>query len=172
MAGKKHRHHAEFVEPDLPITPMLDMTFQLLSFFIFTFKPQNREGMIFITLPEDQGGGASIPDPTDQTPKPVIIIFEVQVSDDRNIGQITMRIEDRNAGAAGKGGAKTPINDLAVFRQTLVDKYKLYKDQNQVAKVQLEIAGKLPWTHTVRLVDLAKQAGFNDVAPTILGRGG
>ena len=35
----RRRQGTDFVEPDLPITPMLDMSFQLLAFFIMTFKP-------------------------------------------------------------------------------------------------------------------------------------
>ena len=44
------------MEPDLPITPMLDMSFQLLAFFIMTFKPADTEGQIALTLPKDEGG--------------------------------------------------------------------------------------------------------------------
>jgi biopolymer transport protein ExbD len=39
------------VEVELPITPMLDMTFQLLFFFIVTFNPQSLEGQLDFTLP-------------------------------------------------------------------------------------------------------------------------
>ena len=46
----------ESVEPDLPITPMLDMSFQLLAFFILTFKPAPTEGQIAMTLPKEEGG--------------------------------------------------------------------------------------------------------------------
>ncbi len=39
------------VEVELPVTPMLDMTFQLLFFFIVTFNPQSLEGQLDFTLP-------------------------------------------------------------------------------------------------------------------------
>src|SRR4051812_14519797 len=39
------------VEIELPVTPMLDMTFQLLFFFIVTFNPQSLEGQLDFTLP-------------------------------------------------------------------------------------------------------------------------
>ena len=35
----RRRTGTDHVDPDLPITPMLDMSFQLLAFFIMTFKP-------------------------------------------------------------------------------------------------------------------------------------
>ncbi len=42
----RHRQGTDFVEPDLPSTPMVDMSFQLLAFFIMTFKPADTEGQI------------------------------------------------------------------------------------------------------------------------------
>jgi biopolymer transport protein ExbD len=38
-------------EVELPITPMLDMTFQLLTFFIFTYHPSAVEGQMEFSLP-------------------------------------------------------------------------------------------------------------------------
>src|SRR5262249_39330773 len=52
----------EEIVPDLPIIPMLDMSFQLLSFFILTFNPAPTEGQIAMTLPKEEGGsGVSMP---------------------------------------------------------------------------------------------------------------
>src|SRR5258708_5246622 len=45
--------------PEIPITPMLDMSFQLLLFLIPFFKPMPLEGQMALTLPvanEDRGG--------------------------------------------------------------------------------------------------------------------
>ncbi len=39
MARKRKRKDETPVDVTLPITPMLDMSFQLLSFFILTFHP-------------------------------------------------------------------------------------------------------------------------------------
>ena len=38
----------------LPITPMLDMTFQLLFFFIMNFNPVDIEGQLDAALPSQQ----------------------------------------------------------------------------------------------------------------------
>ena len=40
------------VDITLPITPMLDMSFQLLSFFILTFRPIATEGQMPVALPK------------------------------------------------------------------------------------------------------------------------
>src|SRR5262245_65567418 len=57
--SRRHQQATDSVEPDLPITPMLDMSFQLLAFFILTFKPAPTEGQISLTLPKEEGGGSS-----------------------------------------------------------------------------------------------------------------
>ena len=66
---RRRRQGTDFVEPDLPITPMLDMSFQLLAFFIMTFKPAPTEGQIAMTLPKEEGGPAiAMPNPFDEKP--------------------------------------------------------------------------------------------------------
>ena len=45
MAGK-HKNETEDVQPDLPITPMLDMSFQLMFYFILNFRVATSEGQI------------------------------------------------------------------------------------------------------------------------------
>jgi biopolymer transport protein ExbD len=37
-------------EPEIPITPMLDMAFQLLTFFVLTFQPMPTEGQFIMSL--------------------------------------------------------------------------------------------------------------------------
>ena len=55
---------------ELPITPMLDMAFQLLAFLIFTFQPQTlTEGKVEFTLPRQPGGCQGyypVPDPVEE----------------------------------------------------------------------------------------------------------
>jgi biopolymer transport protein ExbD len=50
--GRRKRHSQEDVE--LNVTAMLDMAFQLLTFFILTFKPAPVEGQISLRLPPPQ----------------------------------------------------------------------------------------------------------------------
>jgi biopolymer transport protein ExbD len=52
MVRKKRRHSQADVE--LNVTAMLDMAFQLLTFFILTFRPAPIEGQITLRLPPPQ----------------------------------------------------------------------------------------------------------------------
>src|SRR5262245_896984 len=51
-----HRGHAagSQAEVSLPITPMLDMAFQLLFFFIANFNPDDLEGRLDLGLPSER----------------------------------------------------------------------------------------------------------------------
>jgi biopolymer transport protein ExbD len=58
-------HHHRDTEPDvgvaLPVVPMLDLSFQILFFFIITFNPGKAEGKMTLNLPAS--GQAKAPDP-------------------------------------------------------------------------------------------------------------
>ena len=55
-------------DPELPVTPMLDMAFQLLTFFILTYHPQPTEGQFSMNLmpaaPVVPMNNAAPPDPS------------------------------------------------------------------------------------------------------------
>src|SRR5947209_1976009 len=51
----------------LPITPMLDMAFQLLTFFIMTYHPSQLEGQVDLLLPSKVEKAAH--DPKDVNPR-------------------------------------------------------------------------------------------------------
>jgi biopolymer transport protein ExbD len=48
---------------ELPVTPMLDMAFQLLAFFIFTYRPVAPEGQLQLALPAAGTATAGIAPP-------------------------------------------------------------------------------------------------------------
>jgi len=56
----KHRTEDEATEVTLPITPMLDMAFQMLFFFIATFNPvEASEGQMDLSLPAKSEAAAA-----------------------------------------------------------------------------------------------------------------
>jgi len=57
MAGQAERIIKESVEesPELPLTPMIDVIFQLLIFFMFAMKFSGGEGWLYARLPTNRG---------------------------------------------------------------------------------------------------------------------
>src|SRR5689334_13375278 len=68
MAHKRKAESAPEVE--LPITPMLDMAFQLLTFFVFTYHPSALEGQMELTLPAAGEAQAAKPEDVDPSKAP------------------------------------------------------------------------------------------------------
>src|ERR1700751_1931882 len=84
----------------MPITPMLDMTFQLLFFFLVFFHSAALEGQMDLALPTDTPNVAQEkPDPNNRAPgeaDPVaeppevtVIVRAIQGDDPRTLGQIS-----------------------------------------------------------------------------------
>jgi biopolymer transport protein ExbD len=154
MAGR-HKNETEDVQPDLPITPMLDMSFQLMAFFIFTFRPAPTELQIAMALPKEEGGGDSIPSPFDD--KPVSFIVTVAGGANGTIGGMTIREKDGPPGGDEIGAS--------------IDRYSAELKKRKAAlggrpsKLTLEIGDGVLHEYVVRLLDVGVQAGFEDIAP-------
>ena len=153
--ARRHRQSTDEVEPDLPITPMLDMSFQLLAFFIMTFKPAPTEGQIAMTLPKEEGGGPVMPSPSDD--KPVRYVVRVVATENGKIGSMTLS-EAETAKAS---------TDLKADPKIYFDELKKLADQQKgkPSKLTLELDGKLLQEYVVLLLDLGVRAGFSDIAP-------
>ena len=84
----------------MPITPMLDMTFQLLFFFLLNYHPTAAEGQMDLALPTEQGKvnpadlnplQAAVGEERDpeEPPEVTVIIEAIQGDDPRTVGQIS-----------------------------------------------------------------------------------
>jgi biopolymer transport protein ExbD len=143
------------VEADLPITPMLDMSFQLLAFFIMTFKPLPVEAQIAMALPASEGGGVSIPDPSSD--KPTKYIVNVTASEGGQIRGMTIR-EEGSAENARDIGA-----DIGAYFNEL--KSRVDQLKGKPSKLTLELDDKLLEEYVVKLLDHGIRAGFTDISP-------
>ena len=172
LSHKRKRGGTDFVEPDLPITPMLDMSFQLLAFFIMTFKPAPTEGQLMLTLPKAEGGESGIPSPV-ITDAPTHYIVRVLATDDGNIAQMNLT-QEGSAAAEGKnltsGLYKNPdgsdMSMLEVYQKDLIS----FDPKSKPMKLTLEIAPRLSQDNVVRLVDTALSAGFTDISPVPINK--
>ncbi|VTS03934.1 biopolymer transport protein : Biopolymer transport protein ExbD/TolR OS=Isosphaera pallida (strain ATCC 43644 / DSM 9630 / IS1B) GN=Isop_2619 PE=3 SV=1: ExbD [Gemmata massiliana] len=162
LIHKRKRTQTDHVEPDLPITPMLDMSFQLLAFFIMTFKPAPTEGQIMLALPKQEGGLTAIADPL-KTDIPPHFIVRVVSTDGGSIEKMTL-IEEGSA----KAVPKDLTGDAKVYQKELLDLAERLKQEQKVGKLTLEIHPKLLQDYVVQLVDIGLRAGFTDLSPVLL----
>jgi biopolymer transport protein ExbD len=163
------------IEPTLPITPMLDMAFQLLAFFIFTYNPSDLEGQMDLSLPSEavsQADKKENVDPMAQSnktplelPADLTIIIRTQ-RDGVNDGAISaLTVEDRS----GKETIPTPEVEEAARGVTLLDKLrdKLKKAHGTVENkesIKIQGDGKLKWDSIVKVMDVCRDAGFNNIS--------
>ena len=61
MKFRKHRTTTPDTKVEIQMTPMLDMIFQLLIFFILTFKPVTDEGQFAVNMSSITGGVNAVP---------------------------------------------------------------------------------------------------------------
>jgi biopolymer transport protein ExbD len=154
----KRKKGTDYVDPDLPITPMLDMSFQLLAFFIFTFRPAPTEGQLALALPEEKGDKTQDVIPSvDPDQQPVKLIVTVAATDVGSVAQIVVKEE---------GGTSPPQNlgadHNAFFRE--LEKRKAAMG-TRPGKLILEMDGKLLQEYVVKLLDEGIRAGFQDISP-------
>ena len=157
----------------LPITPMLDMTFQLLFFFIMNFNPADLEGQMDMSLPSEEikANKNDKPDPTVAPPK---------TPDPEFPSDLTVQVRTQNAeGSEGgisaifvKGidGKEDPVNGLDGLMKYLED-----KRATVTHKEAIKIRGdnKLRIKHLMKVMDTCKEAGYTNtslVPPEDLGR--
>lgn len=167
----RHRRGSPFEKPMIPIVPMLDLTFQLLFFFITLFDPSAAsrlvEGQMDLMLPkEDKKGQASAPEdvqpelPSDKEDEPpeipadltVIVTTQLDGVNDGNINSLA--VEDRSG--------KTNID----YDKKLTDLVKYLKEQREKsgnASIRVQGDSKLKWEAMVQVMDACRKAGFENV---------
>jgi biopolymer transport protein ExbD len=161
---KKHKRRGgnDYVEPDLPITPMLDMSFQLLAFFVTTYNPGPVEAMLPLALPKLEGGPqATLTMPTDDEAE-----------------EITVQVESTENGAIDGIRAFTKLtaakpDDLGKDSRKLFEYLKAKVAALKGAtpgKLTIEMADELNYQNVIKLVDESRRAGFNVVSPAPLNK--
>lgn len=155
----RKRRSTDRVEPDLPVTPMLDMAFQLLAFFIITFKPAPTEGQLALALPKEEGPG-----------DPMIILKPV----DQAQAKFTVRVTAADNGTIEKvtiseAGSAVIAKDLGPRVEAVRDELNAVAAglarENKTARLTLELDDKLVQEYVVQLMDTGVRAGFPDLSP-------
>ncbi len=148
----------------LPITPMLDMTFQLLFFFVTSFNPADQEGQIDMALPSEEVKQAHKqedvkPSNPDKDPVEFPSDFTVKVRtqlDGVNDGEISALFV-RNI-----EGKEEPVDGgLTGLKNYLTKKRGELTNKDNI-KVQGD--SKLKVRSLMKVMDVCRQAGFQNVS--------
>ena len=159
MLGRKRKRHTDATRPDLPITPMLDMSFQLMAFFILTFRPAPTEAQLPLALPPAEGGPAAVAPPPAELNLPDEDDLTVQVYAGPN-GVVGRVVVVRTTGEEN-------LADTSALFQYLKD--AAAKRPGKPPKLKLEVAPDLNYGFAIKVIDEARRAGIISVSPTMIG---
>ena len=159
MRRKRRRRGEELVDVSLPITPMLDMSFQLLAFFILTFSaPSAAEGQMDMFMPAAAAAKAETPeqaDPFAMTDASIEPDAEITITIESATGEIDrLVIREREK--------TTPVADLAALHSAL-DKIRDEVGKDHGATVKLEASRLLKYSALVQVMDTCLLAKFKSV---------
>jgi biopolymer transport protein ExbD len=151
-------------EPNLPVTPMLDMAFQLLAFFVMTYHPSDLEGQMDLSLPSENITQAQNPEDVKKEAapdknKPLELPANLTVSvrtqrDNINNGLISGIYLQDDAGSQ-------QVDSLDKLRDEL--KRRREKVENK-ENIKIQADGKLKWEAVVDVMDVCQQAGFKNIS--------
>ncbi len=159
MIPSRRRPKTGPTEPDLPITPMLDMSFQLMAFFILTFRPLPSEAQLALALPRDGGEGS---------PPPMAVL---DIEDDELIVQLYAAPNGTIADivAAPKTGNVPLGPDTAKLFAYL--KERAASSGGKPPRLKYEVADGLNYQFVIKLLDEGRRAGYERITPTLLNSG-
>jgi biopolymer transport protein ExbD len=152
-------------EVTLPITPMLDMTFQLLFFFIINFHPADLEGQLDMALPSEEVKQAHSQKDVKKDSKPEKDL-DLEFQADLTVKVRTQQGENSQGGIVGifvssTGGKDDPVQGLEGLK-----KYLEQRRANLTNKEGIKVMGdsKLRIKYLMRVMDVCRKAGFEKVS--------
>jgi biopolymer transport protein ExbD len=142
------------VEITLPITPMLDMSFQLLSFFILTFHPVPREGQMPVALPKLDVSEQQQQLPVLEEDKKDEYTVSLRASSGGDIALVSLR------GPAGESPEIRNLNDLLGQLNAITP--PAGKGKAGVS-ITIEADNDLTYAKLIEVMDLCRRAGYESV---------
>lgn len=151
-------------EPNLPVTPMLDMAFQLLAFFVMTYHPSDLEGHMELSLPSENISKANSAeevktDAAVDKDKPVDLPVSLTVivrtqRDNVNTGTISGITLQEDTGSHSVDTLDKLLDELKTRRAEVANK----------ENIKIQADAKLKWSEVVQVMDVCKQAGFTNIS--------
>jgi len=150
---------------EIPVTPMLDFTFQLLFFFMIYYNPSALEGQIDMALPAHHEPGQTEPNPNPVANEDVVpqieaaftVIVETQKGNecDGQIKRISVKEGNKRPDDMPWDEKNRGTDSLMDF---LKEKRKLLDDKEQSVKIEAE--SRVKWSEVVSVMTACKRAGF------------
>jgi biopolymer transport protein ExbD len=160
LTHKRKQDKLPDVQLAVVITPMLDMTFQLLFFLVITFKPsQAMEGSLEFQLPasgERRAQRLEDVDPNKPSDAdlalPAQITVVVKTNGDGAVSALIIKTENGETGAANL--------------QDLEEKLKKKREDGQVTNmddIKIEVDSKVRYTFVIEVMDACVRSKFHRV---------
>lgn len=146
MKIRKHQSGDED-KVELKMTPMIDVVFQLLIFFIFTFKIIPTEGEIGANMTPKESGSAAQPDEIDVTEKIKITLTSTpagQLADIR-LGEVSLGV------------------DPSALTQSLKQTFVGPGGETGDTEVEIDAARELRYFYVIRASNAVMRSGIDKI---------
>jgi biopolymer transport protein ExbD len=150
------------VEVEIPITPMLDLAFQVLLFFILTYQPSSMEGQLEMTLPDMAQAKAAKPEnvkPSSSATGELELPAEVTVL-------LYMRRDGARDGSLGRIVVQEKQGNKELPDKAALEKYlaSIRTGLANTHDIKLAGDGDLKNGVTMEIMDVCTRAGFTNIA--------
>jgi biopolymer transport protein ExbD len=154
--GKKTEKNPE-VDINRVVTPMLDMTFQLLFYFVINFKPPISEGQIDLSLPKEEEG-KPLQAPEDKLDDEKADEYRITVYGPRGyIESITFKSKAAEEGLP----VENMMDALEAKLKAIPKPAEGSKSKPPILKIESD--NKLKYSELMRLMNLCRELGFKEV---------
>lgn len=175
MSSRRHQPHpAGGVNLGLIITPMLDMSFQILSFFIMTYHPSALEGHIAGSLAPPEITATKSKDNVTPDLIPPSVPEEMLLPEIQEAPTVIVKVGGNEPGAAAKIYLKrdktqtdaAEVADAATtnWKQAKQDLtrelHRVKKEVGDQNNIKIEADGDLRQEYVLEVYDICKQSGF------------
>ena len=152
--GRRRKKKNSHSEVELNVTAMLDMAFQLLAFFILTFKPAPIEGQVSLRLPPPQvavvvkGGQVAGSDESNKNPVTGVNTLTISV------------FADPNGSIASLGVGETQVSGVAALSGKLKE---VFADPgNPFDQVIIQVSDACRYDELMKIVEICTKQVLPD----------